>query len=257
MLQRTIVLITGAFTSIAIFSAILPVIGQHPADSYKDPLITINNLASAAKSGSRPEAEALLEEIFKQFGVHTTSNIPIGMLKEQILAAQLEYQPGLNKGIPEVEIVHFFRKIANSLSLPSLNVTTEEIRNMRCALMPMLPHLVGQEFEPDTLKHSGTSINPRLSPIEAAYVTLLLIEQKRYGDSITVASGDEFKAMQLTDSEPEDSFTAEKPSAQLEIHLSSKEAKHLDEVIKNKTAAEPHLIFEITNEALNLLETGR
>ena len=126
----------------------------------------------------------LTDVLFREFG----SEIPPGIskgIKERLTRAELKYRED-HQGVREANVVEVINNLAGRFGAPDYAKTTAlQVRFMRASLRRYLPNLVAvetQENRAGLRKPVGTGMNEEVSPLEAAFLTLLMVQQKMLND---------------------------------------------------------------------------
>lgn len=86
----------------------------------------------------------------------------------------------------ESNVVEAVNGLADKFGAPDYAQTTElQVRTMRASLRRYLPNLVAVETLPARMglrQPVGTGMNPEVSPLEAAFLTLMAVQQKMLND---------------------------------------------------------------------------
>lgn len=103
-------------------------------------------------------------------------------VKGRLNRAEVAYQQGRHRGIPEEKVVLAINGLAKKLGAPEYAMTDKhEVRKLRAGMLFTTHDLVSKE-KPKEAKNKGIgdggSISSIMSPVEAAYVTTTLIVQK-------------------------------------------------------------------------------
>ena len=72
--------------------------------------------------------------------------------------------------------------LADKLQAPAYARTSEyEVKILRASMLSLLPNLIARERPGDagSTEQIGSPLNPKLSPVEAAFLTLTLLQQKQ------------------------------------------------------------------------------
>lgn len=168
------------------FNAGSPVKGESTPSSQsgkqgQGPLSQLNEKAKAAKGGNYAAVRELVDEIFSTVPVEEPFTAALGEVKERLVRAEINYLKGEQEGIPEPNIICSLNPIAEKFKAPEYARTTQyEVRKLRMATLSLLPDLIanGRSDETNRPEQIGPSINPRMSPAEATFITLLLLQQK-------------------------------------------------------------------------------
>ncbi|MGH9971840.1 MAG: hypothetical protein ACREBG_29170 [Pyrinomonadaceae bacterium] len=92
--------------------------------------------------------------------------------RERLVTAEINYRQGQGGAIAETNVVRLIDEFATTWNLPAYARTDVlELRRFRVSLVPLMPDLA-------TRDSSQSLISSNMSPLEATYITLLLIEQK-------------------------------------------------------------------------------
>jgi hypothetical protein len=110
----------------------------------------------------------LADEIFANFNL---DQAPAGMtdaLKDRLARAEAKYRNG-GKGVVETDIVRMVNRLAHVLKAPDFARTNlYEVRRLRVGIAPYIPELRSRQSDSHTL-----------SPLEGAYIAMLLVQEKR------------------------------------------------------------------------------
>jgi hypothetical protein len=163
-----------------------PVRGQSLADTGdgKQPaalLGQLNEKAKAVKGGGEASIRKLADEVFKSVALEQA---PAGMLdavKDRLVRAEVSYQNGRAQGITEISVVRAVNGLAIKFKAPEYAKTSRyEVRKLRMGVLAIAPNFIagGRSSDSQQPKRIGSSIAPDMSPMEAAFVTVLLLRQK-------------------------------------------------------------------------------
>lgn len=167
----------------AVGSGVAWVIGsraQTPAGGDQRPAVNLvarlDAKAKAARGGEEGAVRDLADEVFKTVAL---DQAPAGMLdavKDRLVRAELAHRNGKAEGIAEVNVVKVINGLATEFKAPEYAKTSRyEVRKLRVRTLPLLPNFIADGQQP---KKVGTSISEKMSPMEAAFVTALLLRQK-------------------------------------------------------------------------------
>ena len=136
----------------------------------------LNDKAKAAKSGNEESVRALADEVFKTADLNEA---PAGMLdavKDRLVRAEIGYRSGNDEGIPEINVVKVINGLAQGFNAPEYAKTSKfEVRQLRVRTLLLVPNLIADGQRPAKV---GDSISDRMSPMEATFITALLLRQK-------------------------------------------------------------------------------
>lgn len=141
----------------------------------------LNEKAKAVKADNGASSRQLADEVFKTVGL---DKAPAGMLdsvKDRLVNAEHAYHNGREKGISEINVVKAVNGLAMKFKAPEYAKTTKyEVRKLRMSMLALAPNFIGQERSADAprARQIGSTINPDMSPMEAAFVTAMLLKQK-------------------------------------------------------------------------------
>jgi hypothetical protein len=143
------------------------------------PLAGLNDKARAAKGGDEAAVRALADEIFGQFN---TENAPAGLadaMKDRVVRAELNYRAGRGKGISEADAVRMVNRLAHEIGAPAFaRSDVFELRRLRAGLLPYTSDLQSRAAEGPAGRKNPHE--PSMSPLEATYFAVLLVQQKRF-----------------------------------------------------------------------------
>ncbi|HXG67048.1 MAG TPA: hypothetical protein VNO70_18235 [Blastocatellia bacterium] len=162
--------------------ATMSVQSQSGPSSAANPVARLDDRARIAKHGDEAAVRHLVDEVFSSISL---DEIPRGMLdevKERLLRAELSHRNGQQEAIPEINVVHAVNELATKFNAPQYARTyLYEVRKLRMATLPFLPNLVATETPEETKQDKpvgASTIKTSMSPVEAAFVTLLLLQQQ-------------------------------------------------------------------------------
>lgn len=129
---------------------------------------------STESSATTTEAavRVLADAVLQDFGLEDLPKEVADEAKERLITAEIDYREGRGGAIAETSVVRLIDKLANSWNAPAYARTNQhELRRFRVNLVQLMPDLA-------TRNSAKSLIAADMSPLEATYVTLLLIEQK-------------------------------------------------------------------------------
>ncbi len=140
--------------------------------SNATPFERIDHLGQLARNSDPITIRNLVVEIFRTAGVQSDY---ASSIQDRIVVAELAYRAQRHAAIPERNIVRTLNQLATTLNLPSYAQTSpNQVRQLRIRLHALVPHLGTINVD----KQSKT-ISDQMSPLEAAFLTCMLIIQKR------------------------------------------------------------------------------
>jgi hypothetical protein len=151
-------------------------------DAALTPLERLNAKARAARSHDETAVRELVDE---SFNVVALNNGPAGMadaIKERLTRAEMNWRKGATRGVSDADVERTVNHLADRFNAPEYARTNRyEVRLLHTALLPYLPDFIGRDNSGAPAQRSvGSSINhERMSPLEAAFVTAMLLTQKQ------------------------------------------------------------------------------
>lgn len=143
------------------------------------PLAGLNDKARAAKGGDEAAVRALADEIFSQFN---TEHAPAGLadaMKERVVRAELNYRAGRGKGISDANAIRMVNRLAHEVGAPAFAHTDVfELRRLKAGLLPYTSDLQSRAAGSGAGRRNPNE--PSMSPLEATYFAVLLVQQKRF-----------------------------------------------------------------------------
>lgn len=146
------------------------------------PFARLNEIAGAAKADDKASVRALVDEIFTTVELPSLPSGALDDVKDRLVRAQINYLSGKQNGISQPNIVCTAVMIADKLQAPAYARTSEyEVKLLRASMLSLLPNLIARERPGDaeSTEQIGSPLNPMLSPVEAAFLTLTLLQQKQ------------------------------------------------------------------------------
>src|SRR2546426_727922 len=182
--KKTLVILSSlAFLALGIVSILpaarQPVQGQSGPDR-SDPFASLNNKASAAKSGDETAIREVADEVFKTIGLDSLDPDLSAPFKDRLVRAEVDYRRTGKGGVHENKVAQAINQLADRLGAPSYARTgLLQLRHLRVSLQVPLSNFIAQVPS----KGSGkATINPEMSPLEAAGLTLLMLYQKVHNE---------------------------------------------------------------------------
>jgi hypothetical protein len=155
-------------------------LSDNKEESSESPLTRLKRESRAAKGNDPGSVDRLADAIITDF---VPFEVPVDAkagVKARLVQAELSYRKG-SKGITESDIVRSINELAEKFGAPAYAKTSPtQVRYLRVSMMGFFPDLVAQEPIDAKAKarNVGSSINPRLSPLEATFLTGLMLNQK-------------------------------------------------------------------------------
>jgi hypothetical protein len=216
------------------------------AMEYKNNLQRVNEKAKGARSGDVNQLSELADEVFLGSVLDRT---PVGTsIKEHVLKAERLYREGKHEPIHEKNIVELVNHLAQSLNAPDYARTSaSQVRLLRLALITQTPALVGADAI-----NSSDSVSGSMSPLEAAFVALTLMNQKMHNPAFQVAPSEWDEKRYEAALEDWKSFkagnsrTLSRASTSFQTHRQSEKSSEMNSFVKRS-------VREKSDEELNKL----
>src|SRR2546427_12335054 len=127
----------------------------------------LNQKLYLGKLTDSQQVEDIANETLTVFAPPDIPTFAMSRMRDRIVRAELAYQRGEGKGIPENSVVKTINRLADQLSLPAYTrVGSRLVRVARMSLMVKVPKLINQDGQGQGRGHpTGTSINPLMSPL--------------------------------------------------------------------------------------------
>jgi hypothetical protein len=149
--------------------------------SRKSMFEELEGKARLAQDDNETAISALADSIFNEVGSPAIPANVITRIKERLVRAEKNFRKN-KKGVREASIVRMINELADKFQAPAYAKTSPlQVRIARVELMKYMPSFIAQETRAERKglkKKVGASINPEVSPLEAAYIAMLLIHQK-------------------------------------------------------------------------------
>jgi hypothetical protein len=161
---------------------------QNESRGQPDEFDRINEKARAAKRGGPVEARELADAVVDPYTGNNSlinSDGTMDEVKDRLARAEVDYQQGRLDGIPEDNVVRVINGLAKKFGAPEYAKTDRsEVRTHRMALFLLTPHLTTIDRPPQGRgsKQAVGGINSKMSPLEAANVTMSLVYQKVFNE---------------------------------------------------------------------------
>ena len=143
-----------------------------PSTAARATIASFNSKVKAARSGDAAAVNQLAEGVFQQFGSPELGGIP-DSIKDRLVLAEIIYRQTGKGGIPEPNVARAINGFAKQMNAPDYAVVnTAQVRYLRVKMMAAFPDFITQSTSKEL------AVNPEMSPLEAAGITMLLIYQK-------------------------------------------------------------------------------
>jgi hypothetical protein len=146
------------------------------------PLARLNEIAGAARADDKASVRALVDEIFTTVELPSLPAVALDDVKDRLVRAEINYLSGKQDGIAQPNVVCTAKMIADKLQAPAYARTSEyEVKILRASMLSLLPNMIARDRPGNTgsAEQIGSPLKPMLSPVEAAFLTLTLLQQKQ------------------------------------------------------------------------------
>lgn len=212
-----------------------------------------NRVEAAAKKAKNNDEKAIREladAVFEYAGAPIPSDLSSG-IKDRLVRAEINYRKG-KKGLREEDIARTVNYLADTIEAPAYARTDRmQVRVMRVRLMGDHPSFIAQEKDEKKKglkKKIGDTINPEVSPLEGAFLTMMMVQQKVLNDDWQKTPR-EFAATLNTKHRKEAKNAADQ---QVKGHLVAKQAKNVEKINEMMDAIGKGLKRLGTAETLNM-----
>lgn len=140
----------------------------------------VEEAAKKAKNNDEKAVRELADAVFDYAGGQMPDSVSAGM-KDRLVRAEMNYRKG-KKGIREEDIVRTVNELADTMGAPAYAKTSKlQVKVMRVKLMGDHPSFIAQERDEKKKglkKKVGDTLNPEVSPLEGAFITMMMVQQK-------------------------------------------------------------------------------
>lgn len=157
----------------------------------------IDEKALQAKNNEESAVRALADEIFNIPELALIPTEDRDAMKTRVLSHELAYRSGNSEGIREENIVLTVNELADKFNAPDYARTSAlQVRVLRADFLNRYPNFIAQESasgatgtipagggEPSSGSAIGDSVSPTMSPLEAVYMTAMMLEQKMLNEN--------------------------------------------------------------------------
>ncbi|HEX8651249.1 MAG TPA: hypothetical protein VF708_10445 [Pyrinomonadaceae bacterium] len=142
----------------------------------------IDEKAEQAKSNEESAVRALADEVFKSPELAVIPTEDREAMKARVLSHELAYRSGKSEGIKEGNVVLTVNELADKFAAPDFARTSAlQVRVLRASFLKDYPNFIAQETSGGgkiSQASIGDSVSPTMSPLEAVYVTGVMLWQK-------------------------------------------------------------------------------
>jgi len=147
-----------------------------------NPLRDLDEKAKGARRGDLKSISELADDIITRYGFFESDASAKEAVKERLVGAEVRFQRDGKGGIPEENVALVINGLAAEFGAPDFMKTdVQQVRHIRIARMAYLPNLINQPIAgrvEGSQRPTRSSVNSKLSPLEATYVAMDLIYQK-------------------------------------------------------------------------------
>ncbi|HEY3041983.1 MAG TPA: hypothetical protein VGJ66_24860 [Pyrinomonadaceae bacterium] len=204
----------------------------------------LNAKARLAKNGDEMAVGDLADEVFKHFGPPEMA-FGLSLYKDRLVRAEVNYRRQGTGGIPEKNLVKAMNGLTKRLGAPDYSrVSGAQLRYLRVNMLGAYPGFISQAPE----GHPGKSIvNPEMSPLEAAGMALLMVNQKLSNRDFQVtpeewATQRHLRAVERWKAHRSGKPVPENSTAQSKVEFESVRGKELQQLFRNRVADVPPLV---------------
>jgi hypothetical protein len=153
------------------------------------PFARINESARIAKSGDPAAIRQLADEILDVASFPEISGSTLDQMKERIVRSELNFRSTGQGSIPEKNIVKMINNLADKMGAPDYaKVDGILVRQMRVKMFIRSPNLFSQAVTRENNGRGGvgSALRTEMSPIEASFLAMFLLQQKMINESYQV-----------------------------------------------------------------------
>jgi len=161
---------------------------EEEAGPFQTPFHRLNALARAAKKdNSAASIDKLADAVITDFIPFSLPSDLNDVIRARLVRAELSYRNG-GHGISETNIVRVVNDLADRFRTPDYTKTNRaQVRFLRANMIGVIPSLLGQERDSIGKGQKKTrSMNPIMSPAEAVFLTILLLDQKAMNEDFQI-----------------------------------------------------------------------
>lgn len=173
----------GGVTWLASMNAAQGFSWQQGSDAQPSVNLTanLNEKAKAVKGGEEAPIRDLTDVIFKTVALDEAPAGILDAVKDRIVRAEVSYRNGKSEGILEINVVKAVNGLALKFKAPEYAKTSVyEVRKLRVSSLALMPNFIaaGRPSDAGQARKVGSTINTKMSPAEATFITALLLRQK-------------------------------------------------------------------------------
>lgn len=176
------VLLIGLVATL-ILAGVSPESRAQQSDDFGSKAALLNAKGNLARGGDEKEVDGYADEVFRQFGSPEMASA-MAPFKDRLVRAEVNYRRQGKGGVSERGLANSLNGLTKKLGAPDYaRVSPAQVRHMRVNMMVAYPGFIGRASEKKLKK---SVVNPEMSPIEAAGVTMLLVTQKLSNEEFQV-----------------------------------------------------------------------
>ncbi|HEX3249537.1 MAG TPA: hypothetical protein VHS05_08920 [Pyrinomonadaceae bacterium] len=204
----------------------------------------LNAKARLARSGDERAVGDLADEVFKQFGPPELA-FGLSLYKDRLVRAEINYRRQGVGGIPEKNLVKAMNGLTRRLGAPDYSrVSTPQVRFLRVNMLGGYPGFISQAPEGNPGK---SIVNSEMSPLEAAGLALLMVNQKLSNKDFQVTPAEwatqrHLRAVERWNAYKSGKPAPEKSTAQAKVVVETMRSKELQRLFSNRVADVPPLV---------------
>lgn len=176
----------SAFLAMVLMVATGESVSGRPRKERESRQTRINKRAQDARNGDRAAIQALANETFDpaDLGLGDIPEEAVEAIKNRLVKAEMDYRAGngKQKAIEERDVARMINNLADTLQLPDYAKTNSfQVRHLRLGVWPNLLKFIAQEDAKERANphvRMGLKITTKMSPLEGAYVAVLMLQQK-------------------------------------------------------------------------------
>jgi hypothetical protein len=135
----------------------------------------LNARAKLAKGGDEKEVGRYADEVFQQFGSPEMAT-GMSLFKDRLVRAEVNYRRQGKGGVSERSLAKSLNGLTKKLGAPDYaRISPSQVRYMRVNMMIAYPGMIHRSSDKQLKK---SVVDPEMSPLEAAGMTMLLVTQK-------------------------------------------------------------------------------
>lgn len=158
---------------------------EDPANESRVRIAQLNSAAQAARNGDEASLGQLADLVVAQFAPPEAAAFLSGV-KGRMVAAEAAYQETGRGGISERKAVEAVNWLARQVDAPGYQgASISQVRFLRMKLKGVFPAFIGASGGKGG---KSLGINPEMSPMEAAGITMLLAYQKMSNEEFQVSA---------------------------------------------------------------------